>query len=70
MVAFALAAVGANLCYTFAYAAEFLFGSDEPTSRWLTFGRTAVFVCGTLASMALAFAGAGGIANAEYPGGP
>ena len=29
---FALSALGANICYSFAYALEFLFGSDEPTS--------------------------------------
>src|SRR6476646_10713003 len=32
---FALSAVGANICYSFAYALEFFFGSDDPTSSWL-----------------------------------
>ena len=41
-------AVAANFCYSFCYALEFVFGSDDPTSRWLHFGRTAVFVAGVL----------------------
>ena len=42
---FALSAIGAN---SFAYALEFRFGSDEPTSRWLQFGGTTAFVGGLL----------------------
>jgi len=66
---FASAAIAANICYTFAYAAEFLFGNDEPHSWWLAFGRTSAFVCGMLGSIGLAFAGAASIAFTEYPGG-
>jgi hypothetical protein len=29
---FALAAVGANVCYSFAYALEFVFGGEDPNS--------------------------------------
>lgn len=70
IAAFASAALAANVCYTFAYAAEFLFGSDDPTSKWLSSGRALVFACGVLLSMPLAFMGALGIAFTEYPGGP
>jgi hypothetical protein len=32
---FMLSAVGANICYCLAYALEFIFGSDDPESRWM-----------------------------------
>ena len=63
---FALAAVGANVCYSFAYALEFLFASDDVTSRWLRFGRTMAFVGGVLFAMLLAFVGGWNIANMEW----
>ena len=63
---FFASAVGANVCYTFAYALEFLFGSDEPHSRWLRFGRTAAFVVGTLFAMSLALVVGRNIADMEY----
>ncbi len=63
---FALSAVGANIWYTFVYVLEFLFGSDEPTSRWLRYGRTAAFVGGVLFSMLVALIGGGNIANMEW----
>ena len=63
---FALSIVGANICYTFAYALEFLFGSDDPTSRWLRFGRTALFVTGILFGMLLALIGGQQIAILEW----
>jgi hypothetical protein len=31
---FAMSAIGANICYSFAYALEFLFGSDDPRLWW------------------------------------
>ncbi len=37
---FLVSAVGANVCYSFAYAQEFVFGSDDPASRWLRSGST------------------------------
>ena len=43
---FALSALGANICYSFAYALEFLFGSDDAASRWMRYGRTTAFVTG------------------------
>ena len=63
---FALSAIGANLCYSFAYALEFLFGSDEPASRWLRSGRTTAFVGGLLFAMFLALIGGRNIALMEY----
>ena len=63
---FALSAVGANICYTFAYAAEFLFGSDDPASRWMRFGRTITFVGGVLFAMLLALVGGHNIAQMHW----
>ena len=63
---FALSAVGANICYSFAYGLEFLFGSDDPASSWLRFGRTAVFVSGVLFAMLLALIGGYQIAQIHW----
>lgn len=63
---FALSALGANICYSFAYALEFIFGSDDPTSRWLRFGRTSVLVAGIVFAMLLAFLGGINIAGMEF----
>ncbi len=63
---FALSAVGANICYTFSYALEFIFGSDNPASRWMTTGRTMVFIAGVLFAMVLAFIGGWNIAELEW----
>jgi hypothetical protein len=63
---FALSAVGANICYSFSYALEFFFGSNNPTSRWLRFGRTSAFVGGVLLAMMLALIGGWNIAQMEW----
>jgi uncharacterized membrane protein YedE/YeeE len=63
---FALCAIGANICYTFAYVLEFLFSSNNPVSPWLRFGRTTTFVGGLLFAMLLALAGGYNIANMAY----
>jgi hypothetical protein len=63
---FALCAVGANICYSTAYAMEFLFGSDEPTSGWLQFGRMSTFIVGLLFAMLLALIGGRDIAVMEF----
>jgi hypothetical protein len=63
---FALCAVGANICYSFAYVLEFLFGSDVPTSHWLRFGRTTAFAGGVLFAIVLALVGGYNIANMAY----
>jgi hypothetical protein len=67
---FLLSAAGANVCYTFAYALEFWFGSGNPESRWFRRGRTYAFVAGTLLGVVLAFAGGRNIGNMQfqYPG--
>jgi hypothetical protein len=59
-------AVGANLCYTLAYALEFFFGSDD-ASQWARNYRRPTFVLGTLFSAVLAFLAAGGLALAQFP---
>lgn len=66
LVWLALSALGANICYSFAYALEFLFGSDDPASCWLRFGRTTFFVGGVLFAMLLALIGGRNIAMMEF----
>jgi hypothetical protein len=61
-----VSALGANICYSFAYVLEFFLGSDEPTSRWLRFGRITVFVAGVLFAMLLALVGGWNIAQLDY----
>ena len=63
---FLFSAIGANVCFTFAYSLEFLFGSDVPESRWSRWGRTVVLVSGTLFAMVLAFYGGANIACVQY----
>jgi hypothetical protein len=63
---FALSALGANICYSFAYALEFFFRSDDPTSRWLRFGRSTFFIVGVVFAMILALLGGRNIADMEY----
>lgn len=63
---FASSAFAANICYSFAYALEFLFGSDDKSSRWMRFGRTTAFVVGVLFSMLLALVGGRNIALIEF----
>jgi hypothetical protein len=66
LLLFALSALGANICFTFVYALEFLFGSDDPASRWLRFGRTLAFASGTAFAMLLAVIGGRNIAAMDY----
>ena len=63
---FLVSALGANACYSLAYALEFLFGNDAPDSRWLRFWRPLLIVLGTLFSMLLALIGGRNIAVMEY----
>ena len=67
---FVLAIVGANICYSFAYALEFLFGNNNPKSRWQRFQRDLCFILGTLLAMALAFGGGRNIYLLEVYGPP
>lgn len=62
----ALSALGANVCYSFAYALEFFLGGPDGASRWLRFGRTTAFVGGVLFAMLLALIGGRNIADMEY----
>jgi hypothetical protein len=66
LLLFALSALGANICYSFAYALEFLFNSDDPTSKWIRWGRTVAFAGGILFAMLLALAGGWNIAQFEF----
>lgn len=63
---FLLATVGANICYSFGYALEFLFGSDDPNSSWIGIWRPLLIVVGTLFAMTLAVIGGRNIALIEY----
>lgn|SRR5690242_10234498 len=63
---FALSAVGANVCYSFAYALEFFFGNDDPASSWLRFGRTSAFIGGNLFAMLFALIGGYNIAQLHW----
>lgn len=62
---FALSALGANICYCFSYALEFIFGTDEPTSRWLRYERTVAYVAGVLFAMLLSIIGGWNVAVME-----
>ena len=64
LLMFGLCALGANICYSFAYALEF--GKGEPTSRWMRFGPTTTFVSSVILAMVLAFLGAVNIAQWEF----
>jgi hypothetical protein len=63
---FLVSAICANICYSFSYALEFLFGSDDPTSSWPQLGRSTVLTSGILLSIWLAFVGGGIIADMEW----
>jgi hypothetical protein len=60
-----LCIVGANVCFSFAYALEFFFGSDDPASRWLQSGRRAALIVGVLLAILLALIGGRDIARME-----
>jgi hypothetical protein len=63
---FLLSALGANICYSFAYALEFMFATEATDSSWLRFGRRLCFIFGTLFAMMLAFMGGQNIYYMEY----
>jgi len=63
---FLVAALGANICYSFAYAMEFLFATDVPASRWIRIGRPLALTVGILFAMALALVGGRNIAILQY----
>ncbi len=63
---FFASAIAANLCFSFGYALEFWFGTDDPNSRWPRFWRPMIVVMGTVLSMLLALAGGRNIGWLEY----
>ena len=56
LVLLLVCAIGANVCYSLVYAGEFLFGSEDESSRWMRSGRNCLFVVGTLMGLAMACA--------------
>ena len=66
LVQFIMSAIGANICYTFAYVFEFLFGGNAPESRWPRWGRTVAFASGMFIAIMLAFFGGVNIAKMQY----
>jgi hypothetical protein len=63
---FVISAIGANICYSFAYALEFLIGHNGSKTWWLRWGRTVALLLGILLGMFLALLGGRNIANLEY----
>jgi len=66
LMLFIFSALGANVCYTFAYALEFIFWNADPTSRWHRFGRPFAFASGVALAMLFAVIGGRNIAVLEY----
>lgn len=62
----ALYAIGANICYSFAYALEFFWAGDDPTSDRFNARRTIALVAGVLLAMLLALIGGRNIADMEF----
>jgi len=70
VVLFALSAIGANICYSFAYVLEFWLLTESGHPFWTKRGRSLVFVAGCLLAVSLAFVGGMQIAIIEYYGLP
>ena len=66
VVSIVLGAIGANICYTFCYVPEFLFGSDDSASRWQRGGRSFCFVVGMLLGVLLANVCGWNVAQGEW----
>lgn len=67
IVVFFFAFVGANICYTFAYAVEFFFLGGSKSDGYSNGGRTLLFVIGCTFGIVLAAGTARAIAFVEYP---
>ena len=65
---FALYAFAANICFSFVYAAEFLFLHEREGGYWKTSGRTLVFTGGCVLAVMLAFWGGVQVAIFEFNG--
>lgn len=66
-IMFCFAAVGANICYSFAYVIEFWIQGTRAEVGYRQNGRTALFVLGCFLGMGLALSGGASIAQAQYP---
>jgi hypothetical protein len=65
-IMFGVGAVGANICYSFCYALEFLLGSDDLGAAWSRYGRRCILIAGVIFGIALAFLGGRNIGHLEY----
>ncbi|MGV3771745.1 MAG: hypothetical protein ACO1QB_02515 [Verrucomicrobiales bacterium] len=63
---FIISALAANICYSFCYTLEFIFGVKANNERWSRFWRPLLFVLGTLFAMALSLEGGRTIGMMEY----
>ena len=66
LLLFAVAAFGANICYSFVYALEFWFGNCDLESSWNVAGRPIILTCGIILGIILAREGALEIAFMQY----
>jgi hypothetical protein len=66
LLLFAMAALGANVCYSFVYALEFWFGNRDPESLWNVGGRPIILLCGIILGIVLAHKGGLEIAFMQY----
>lgn len=66
LLMFIVHALAANYCFSLVYAAEFIFGTEDPRSLWKRWMATAVFTTGTLLSIPLAVIGGSNIGNIVY----
>ena len=67
---FAMCAIGANVCFSYAYVLEFWVLTDTDDQFWKKRGRSLVFAGGCLIGFVLAFIGGMQIAVIEYNGFP
>lgn len=65
---FLTSAIGANICFSLAYALEFLWGSSEPNSAWIRSRRGWVWLMGTLFAMLLSLFGGRAIGLLQMAG--
>ena len=63
--AFCFAAIGANLCYCFAYAVEFWVAGSSAETPFNEIGRTVLFLLGCLLGVGLALIGGQAIALSQ-----
>lgn len=63
---FLTSAIAANVCFSFGYALEFWFGTDDPQSRWPRFWRPLAVAVGFSLSIPLALVGGRNIGWLEY----